>query len=113
MFIGLRLLPRVRAWLGSEACYRQACASLPAPSLKPIAPPKPSNGQRGLPGRDSGSLPGHTRETGANRWEPALKQLLPLARGKDAEHLAVLRHGASRNLDAIAFGEKLDDLLVG
>src|SRR5437016_6215883 len=41
------------------------------------------------------------------------EEFLALARGEDSEHLAVLGHRAPSNLDAIAPGQKLDDLLVG
>src|SRR5262249_43414112 len=43
----------------------------------------------------------------------ASKELLALARSENAEHLAVLRDGTARDLNAVVLGEDFDDRLVG
>src|SRR5688572_5345429 len=43
----------------------------------------------------------------------SLEQLLALARCEDAEHLAILRDRAPRDLDAVVLRENLHDRLIG
>src|SRR5579859_5843669 len=68
--------------------------------LPPCGPPSP---------------PRPRQRTGSRRaWNYYFgsEQLLALGRSEDAEHLAVLGHGASSDLDTLLFLEHLDDGLV-